>query len=438
MLLISAVGYVFVQRLFDGIEKVPDPFPSRRPATGIGRAENFLLVGSDTREGATPAELAEAATTYEPGRRSDTVILIHLSARTDKVLVLSFPRDAYVEIPGRRGRHKLNRAYSEGGPPLTIETIERLTDVRVDHYLEVDFNGFFAMVEALGGVDVCLPTAQQERYSGIDLPAGRSRVKGKQALAFVRQRYGLPRGDIDRIERQQQFIGAMMRRATSKGILLRPGRLLSFADSLQGALRIDDQVEIEDMTRLARRLSGLDPAKVQLMTVPVDGFAEVDGQDVVLLDQPAIRELFDQVRDDRFFSRPAAAPAPTAAPVLTVAAAEIRVDVLNGSGRAGLARRAARDLRRSGFRTGDVANAEHSSYAVTEIHHGIGDHEAARTLAAAFPGARVVADPTLDGSLAVVLGADFTAVRDVPVGAGAPTARPSAPPRTAADNPCAG
>ena len=440
----STAGYIFV-RYYDGnIKRLPGLFDDRgRPASGPGKSQNFLLVGSDTREGATAAELEKASTTFEPGRRSDTVILIHLSAKQDKALLLSFPRDAYVDIPGA-GPRKLNTAFSSGGPALTIKTIENLTQVRVDHYLEVNFTGFFQMVEALDGVDVCLPKAQKEPLSGIDLPAGRSRVKGPQALAFVRQRHGLPRGDIDRIERQQQFLGAMLRRATSKGILLRPDKLFGFLKVVTDSIQVDEGLTFNDMQDLAFRLKDLDPQKVQFMTVPVDRLAMRGGQSVVLLDQPAMTDLFEKIRTDTVFPEDGAKPtkAPTKAPALTVAPSRIRVDVLNGSGTKGLARKASDALQELGFAISEVSNADRSTYAVTEVHYAADRFDSARTVAAAIPGARLVPDDTLGRDVVVVLGSDYSGVKAVtvvpsPGAAPAGTARQTAPPKTAADDPCA-
>jgi len=445
VLLASTAGFLFV-RYYDGnITRIPGLFGNdqARPAAGAGRSQNFLLVGSDTREGASPEELRKAATTFEPGRRSDTVILIHLSAKQDKALLLSFPRDAYVGIPGV-GKRKLNTAFSQGGPALTISTIEQLTQVRIDHYLEVNFTGFFRMVEALDGVDVCLPKAQKEPLSGINLPAGRSRVQGAQALAFVRQRHGLPRGDIDRIERQQQFLGAMLRRSTNKGMLLRPDRLLGFLKVVTDSIQVDDQLSFDDLKNLALRLKDLDPQKVQFMTVPVDKLAKRGGASVVLLDEPAMTELFTKIRTDTVFPEagPEASGKPSAAPLLTVAPSRIRVDVLNGTGTKGFARDAADMLREQRFVIGEVANADLSTYDATEVRYGPDRLDSARTVAAAIPGSKLVPDPSLGRTIVVVVGADFTEVKPVriapaPATRGPAGASASAAPKTAADDPCA-
>ncbi len=444
VLVTSTAGFLFV-RYYDGnITRIPGLFGNdeARPAAS-GRSQNFLLVGSDTREGASPAELRKAATTFEPGRRSDTVILIHLSAKQDKALLLSFPRDAYVDIPGV-GKRKLNTAFSQGGPALTISTIEQLTQVRVDHYLEVNFTGFFRMVEALDGVDVCLPKAQKERLSGIDLPAGRSRVQGAQALAFVRQRHGLPRGDIDRIERQQQFLGAMLRRSTSKGMLLRPDRLLGFLKVVTDSIQVDDQLSFDTLKTLAFRLKDLDPQKVQFMTVPVDKLAKRGGASVVLLDEPATADLFAKIRTDTVFPDTDAKPPvkPSAPPVLTVAPSRIRVDVLNGTSTKGFARDAADALRAQRFAIGEVTNADLSTYDVTEVRYGPDRLDSARTVAAAIPGSKLVPVDSLGRSIVVVVGTDFAGVKPVTISAAPATrgpsgASPTTAPKTAADDPCA-
>jgi len=441
VLVASTGGFLFVRYLDRNITRIPGLFRNEKERpTAAGSSQNFLLVGSDTREGATPEELAKSATTFEPGRRSDTVILIHLSAKQDKALLLSFPRDAYVDIPGV-GKRKLNTAFSQGGPALTISTIEALTQVRVDHYLEVNFTGFFRMVEALGGVDVCLPKAQKERLSGIDLPAGRSRVQGEQALAFVRQRHGLPRGDIDRIERQQQFLGAMLRRSTSKRILLRPDRLRGFLQVVTDSIQVDEKLSFNILKDLAFRLKDLDPQKVQFMTVPVDKLAKRGGASVVLLDEPATAELFTKIRTDTVFPDADAKPAtkPSAPPALTVAPSSIRVDVLNGTSTKGFAGEAADALRGLRFGIGQVANADLSTYDATEVRYGPGRLEAARTVAAAIPGAKLVPVDSLGRTVVVVVGANYTGVQPVKVTAtGRPgSAPPTAAPKTAADDPCA-
>jgi LCP family protein required for cell wall assembly len=441
----SGFGYA-VFRYYDGrIPNLSLPIPGHRPAHVGGKAENFLLVGSDSRDGMTKAELQRAATQFTPGRRSDTIILVHLSADRQHVTLLSFPRDSYVTIPahGTEQEHmgKINTAFSEGGPVLTIQTVERLTGVRIDHYIEVNFAGFQRLVDAVDGVDVCLPTAVREPFSGINLPAGHSRIKGAQALAFVRQRHGLPRGDLDRIQRQQQFLGALLRRATSLGVLLNPFKLKGFLDVATKSLQVDDKLGFGDMKSLALAMKGLDPHRVAFVTAPVDRLAMRNRQSVVLLDDVAGPPLYQAIARDESLTK----PAPPVPKKLTVAPGDIRVMVLNGTGVARKAAHAADDLRGVGFRVSGTGNADGSAYDKTIVRYGPGDEASAATLAAALHGAKTELVQGLGPSLTVVVGRDYQTPTTVTVQSGGtpPAPRPSAshastpPVATAADDPCA-
>ena len=444
VLLISGVGFALVKYYDGNINRITgDIFGDEddRPAKLDGKAKNFLLVGSDSREGATAEELRRASTEFVAGRRSDTMILIHLSAKQDKALLVSFPRDLYVEVPGS-GMGKINTAFAKGGPALTIATVEKLTDIRIDHYIEVNFGGFQKMVDALDGVEVCLPEAAKEKDSGIDLPAGKSIVKGPQALAFVRQRKGLPRGDIDRIGRQQQFLGAMLRRATSKGILLRPDRLLGFLNTVTDSIQVDNKLTFNTLKDLALRLKDLDPAKVTFVTVPIDRLAKRNGQSVILMDEIGAEQLFTSIREDD--KVPGASEAPAAAPNnLIVAPSRVRVRVLNGAGIKGLAARAADDIRKVGFKIVDTGNADATNYEDTIVRHGPDREDSARTLAAAVPGAKLQLDQSMRGSVELVVGRNYNGAREVTVNPSKAPSTPTSggtasppPVKSAADDPC--
>jgi len=355
---------------------------------------------------------------------------------------VSFPRDAYVRIPahGKVAEHegKINTAFSEGGPALTIETVELLTGVRVDHYLEVNFAGFQRLVDAVDGVDVCLPKAAKDSFSGIDLPAGKSHIKGTQALAFVRQRHGLPRGDLDRIQRQQQFLGALLRRATSLGVLLNPLRLKRFLDTATKSLQVDEELSFGDMKSLALAMKGLDPARVAFVTAPVDKLAMRHGQSVVLLDEPAGRAMYDAISRDQPLTKPAA-PLPKK---LTVPPTSIRLTVLNGTGITGRAAKGADDLRGVGFRVGGTGNADAANYEKTVVKYHAGQEASAATVAASLHGVRTEVTNDPNPNVIVVVGRDYRAPVKVTVAGTAPPATPkpstSTPPvATAADDPCA-
>ncbi len=421
-----------------GAECQPAGKPVARPPAAPGKALNFLLVGSDSREGATPDELREFGTEFEGGKRTDTIILVHLSAKRDKVVFVSFPRDSYVEIPGH-GKSRINAAYGkdpEHGAALLVQTVEHLTNVRIDHYMEVDFAGFLKMVNALGGVDVCLSQPAKDHYSGIDLPAGRQRIKGTQALAFVRQRHELPRADLDRIDRQKHFISAMLDRATSIGMLANPPRLYRFLDAAAQSLTVDKDLSIGTMKRLADRVRTLDPAKVTFVTAPVsDANYRLNGMSLVRLDEVAGRALYDAIRNDD--ALPGATPAPAKQPTdLTILPSRIRLRVLNGNGVPGQARSAAGELAGLGFQIRGTADADATTYQQTVVRYGPSRADSVRTVAAAIPGSAIQLDQSLGGVIEVVVGSSYAGVRPVTISAQQPPAKaPAIPTSTAADQP---
>ena len=411
----------------------------QKPGGNDGKALNFLLVGSDSRDGATPEELKEFSTQSDPGKRTDTIILVHLSPKRDKAVLVSFPRDTWVEIPGH-GHNRINAAYVQGeldrkggGPALLIQTVERLTDVFIDHYLEIDFRGFLKMVNALGGVDVCLPTAVDDADSGLRLPAGRSHVNGKVALSFVRARKFDPTQDFGRIRRQQQFLGAMLRRATSLGILARPDRVYRFLDTVAKSMTVDDKLSFNEMKQLAGKLRGLDPAKIVFVTAPTKPRGvRIDGKSVVLPDTAAYAALFGAIRADDAI-QVGATPAPTQQPNdLFVRPSRIRLRVLNGNGVDKAARTAADELATLGFQIRDTGPADSFGYAQTIVRHGPAKADSARTVAAAIPGSATQLDQTLGSVLEVVVGKNYAGVRPVVVASRAPTTAPVTPASPAA------
>jgi LCP family protein required for cell wall assembly len=425
-----------------------------RPAAAPDHAENYLLVGSDTRAGSGDAEFQGTGQDVVTGARSDTTILVHLSAKRDKALLISFPRDSYVAIPSCTddtgkvhlpSKDKINAAFATGGASCTIKTIESLTQVRIDHYIEVDFAGFKNMVSSLGGVDVCLNKPAKDAMSGLDLPAGVSHVDGDQALAFVRARYALGDGsDLGRIQRQQQFLGAMTRKATSTGLLLRPDHLLPFLNAVTQSVTTDQNLSFDDMRNLALKLKGLDPARVTFVTVPLadDNYTVRGVGSTVLWDQAAAQALFASVRTDDAI--PGASPAPTAAPTdLIVPPEQIRVRVLNGSTAAGLATKAVSDLRAVGFGILGTGNADSDHYPDTVVRYGPTRADSAKTLAAAIPGSKLQPDESLGSGLDLVVGASYAGARAVAVSPGTPAPPPGNAPAkppvtTAAQDPCGG
>jgi len=278
------------------------------------------------------------------------------------------------------------------------------------------------MVNALGGVDVCLPRAVDDKDSGLHLPAGKSHVRGSQALSFVRARKFDPSSDFGRIRRQQQFLGAMLRRATSLGILARPDKLFRFLDTVAKSLTVDDKLSFGDMKTLAGKLRGLDPAKIVFVTAPTGRGVRIEGKAVVLPDEAGYASLFGSIRADDAIQA-AATPAPSQPPNdLIVRPSRIRLRVLNGNGGPGAARAAADDLARVGFNIVKTGDADSSAYVSTVVRYGPSKADSARTVAAAIPGSSLQLDQTLGSTLEVVIGSNYGGARDVVVSS--PTAAP--------------
>ncbi len=462
VVLLAAGGLYVAFNHYNGqIDRIAIPGLSghAKPKAAPRNAENILLVGSDSRAGSNGDGTQGSGATFVTGQRSDTVILVHLFGTSEKAELVSFPRDSYVEIPEftnpKTGRvtaahhDKLNSAFSEGGPALLIATIENISSIRVDHFLQIDFTGFKGMVNKLGGVDVCLTKAAKDRFSGIDLSAGNHHISGDVALAFVRQRHGLALGDIDRIARQQQFIGSLVHKVLSAKTLLDPFKLNGFLDVATTSLQADKGLSGNDIKNLALRLRNFSSGGVIFTTVPIaDSNGYVGGASVVLLDDAKAAEMFGALRDDKAPGTPAAPPkaGSTGAPTvpLVVAPANIRVSVFNGSGVQGMGRKAAADLASVGFFVVGIPSNRGSGASQTTIFYGSSKADSARTLQAALPGSVLQADSSLGRTLQVVVGTGYrtaqrvTATQPSTAPTGGPTTptTPAAPLKTAQDNPC--
>lgn len=297
----AGVGLAFERQSAynDNITRVPGALPTGdRPAVapGAAGAQNWLLVGSDTR--ATGGTTGKGANGWKYGaQRSDTMMLVHLPADRKKAYVISLPRDSWVEVPGH-GRQKINAAFSYGGPNLTIRTVESLTGVRIDHYAAIDFEGFRDMVDAVGDIQVTLDRAVVDPMHQKSWKAGVNTLDGERAMWFVRQRYGLPNGDFDRIKRQQAVLSALAKKAASSGTLTNPLRLNGFLDAFTKSITVDDSVTVGRLRSLALSLRGLRTSDVSFMTLPHAGSSMQDGQSVVLLDEVKDKVLFSAVRQD--------------------------------------------------------------------------------------------------------------------------------------------
>ncbi|MGY1641370.1 LCP family protein [Geodermatophilus sp. SYSU D00703] len=412
-------------------------------------ATNVLLVGNDSRASASAEQREQLNTGDDSGLNTDTMILVHIPADGSRASFVSFPRDSYVDIPGY-GKDKLNAAYAYGynneapadapeadrqaaGARLLIQTISQLSGLQIDHYAEVDLLGFFNLSNVVGGVEVNLCEPAKDKFSGVDLPAGQQTISGEQALAFVRQRHGLPRGDFDRIVRQQTFIAGMVRKMLSENVLLDPGKQRRLVEAAAGSLTVDDSLDLFD---LAAQMQSVTAGSIEFQTIPYVGTArdEQDRSIIQLEDQETLYDFFAQLSADP--QEQEAAPTSEAAPA-TADPSEVTLDVYNGSGTAGLAASAAAALGGAGFTVAATGNADSSDYETTEIRYAAGDEALARAVAAVIPGAKTTkSEDAATGTLQLVLGSDFNGIGQAVT---APEQEPAAetePPRTAADTDC--
>jgi LCP family protein required for cell wall assembly len=266
-----------------------------RPAAGAGT--NWLVVGSDSREGLSDQQVKDLHLGKVAGRRTDTIILLHRPESGPPTLV-SLPRDSYVPIPGH-GRNKLNAAYAFGGAPLLARTVETVTGLRIDHYAEVGFGGFVGMTDAVGGVQLCPKRNINDHKSGLHVKKGCQEMDGATALAYVRARYFDPQGDLGRVKRQQEFLGAVFDEAVSPTTLLNPFRVLSLGNAATTALTIDNgdgPLSLLQFARTMRAVAGGDGKRV---TVPVsDVNYSTPAGSAVKWDTQRALALFHSLRDN--------------------------------------------------------------------------------------------------------------------------------------------
>lgn len=428
-------------------------------------ATDILLVGNDSRTDARGNPLPPEVLTQlrasddEGGNLTDTMILVRIPNNGSQAVAISFPRDSYVELADGYGQHKLNSAYSrakgetaaalvdEGADPATVErestaagrrmlvaTIEQLAGVSIDHYAEVNLLGFALLTQAVGGVPVCLKAPVDEELSGAEFPAGPQTISGVDALAFVRQRHGLPRGDIDRVVRQQAFMAGLAEKVLSSGTLTKPGRIREMIDATKQSVVLDKDWNV---LSFAEQMQGIAAGDVRFVTIPIVGDTETYGEGMALeVDQEQVEQFVDAVIDPQ--------PGPESPADSTNAA--VTVSVLNTTGTQGLAGRVSMALTGRGYTPGEVGNAE--PRAASMIQHAAGEAGAGERVADELGGLPVEEDPTLPpGTVQVYLGEDYAGPGLQGVAAGsvqldgprapAPAQLPPAPPPITAGNvPC--
>jgi LCP family protein required for cell wall assembly len=276
-----------------------DAMPADQIADTDGRV--WLLVGSDSREGLTKQQQNELHTGGEVGQRTDTIMLLHLKAGEDPTLI-SVPRDSWVTIPAHTSsdgsevaarNQKINAAFSFGGAPLLIQTIEYNTGLHIDNYMEIGFSGIVTLTDAVNGIQVCFDKAIQDEKSGLDVSKGCHTLDGEQALAWVRMRYADPKGDLGRIERQQQYVAKVIHEVADWRTLVNPFRQVALVNAGTAAFVVDEDSGVVDLGRLGWGMAKVSKGSAEVTTVPADDSDHWEnGQWVLKWDTQKANELF--------------------------------------------------------------------------------------------------------------------------------------------------
>ena len=290
--------------VFNGIEKRP---------VKKSTAMNYLLVGSDTREGLSKAELKAlrvGSVATAAGKRSDTMLLVHISKARDKAVMISIPRDTFALIPEHTSKtgklipavySKINSSFNWGGAPLLIQTIEEMTELKIDHYIEINFAGFARIVDSIGGVEICTKKNINDPKSHLVLEAGVHTLNGIESLKYVRTREFDGMGDIGRMQRQQAFMSAVLRKATSAGVLLNPVTMASFINSALSAVTTDSELKNSELIALAKQMKSLSTSSVRTLTVPLSDLNYYsNGVTAAVLWDPVLApQLWTRLREDQ-------------------------------------------------------------------------------------------------------------------------------------------
>ncbi|MFC7447567.1 LCP family protein [Rhodococcus daqingensis] len=399
---------------------------------GKDGAVDILMVGTDSRTDAhgnplSADELASLRAGEAEADNTDTIVLVRVPTDGSSATAVSIPRDSYVEVPGI-GRSKINAAFgatraterqrlldegesedaadkaaTQAGREALIKSVANLTGITVDHYAEVGLLGFVLLTDAVGGVDVCLNNPVDEWMSGARFPAGEQTLSGSNALSFVRQRHDLPRGDLDRIVRQQVFMASLVHEVLNAKTLSNPGKLKQLTSAVQRSVVLDDDWDIIDF---ARQLQGLAGGEVKFQTIPVvDLNAMTDyGESIVQVEPKAVRDFVAGLVGDG--ESDSDGPASSEPP--SIDTSTVTVDVSNDSGIGGLASRVSEALTERGYAQGVVGNNTGTTVSTSRVLAADPDSDAAKAVAAALGDLTIVTDSTLpQGTVKVLIAADY-------------------------------
>jgi LCP family protein required for cell wall assembly len=390
---------------------------------------NILVAGVDTRGGLTRREEIKLHVGDSISANSDTLMLVHVPADHRSVQVVSLPRDSWLNIPGH-GMNKINAAFGIGGPQLMVKTVEQATGMTINDYIEVDFLGFVKVIDALGGVNVCVPFAVDDsQYSGLHLAAGEHHVDGVTALEFARDRHSFAASDLARISDQQQLLSSMLAQATQTGVLADPIRLQQFLSSITAAVQVDKGF---DLIRLFDEMRGISPSDISFTTVPIAtaSYITPTGEEAILWDSSAAKALFTWLNKDTGAARPASSRARD-----HLSRSEVSLDIYNGTLIGGLSASTGTQLTAAGFTVHKSGlNWPQHTIAKTLVEYPPGQAAAASLVARAMPGSETKVVTGLP-RVTLVLGSTGHTVTAKPQSAASSSKAPGQQ-RTAAEDAC--
>lgn len=431
-LVVMGIGYMTVGNLNDGLAQANNLNLGNQP----DGATDILLVGVDSRTDAKGNRLSQKEIDMlrageEEATNTDTMILIRIPNDGSSATAVSLPRDTYVSTPDN-GNMKLNGVYgtakfdksqelekdsdnsesdieqksTEAGRQALISSVADLTGITVDHYAEVGLLGFVLLTDAVGGVDVCLKDKVDEPLSGAKFKKGRQTLDGQDALSFVRQRHELPRGDLDRITRQQAYMASLANKVLSSKTLTDPGSMSKLNDAVQRSVVLDSGWDVMGLATQMQNMAGGD---VSFQTIPVtsiDGTGDY-GESVVTVDSDQVHKFFEDMLGDKPGEESTSSDKP--ADITDYKAKDYKVNVFNASEQAGLAARVSDLAKDYGYKSGKVGNYAETGISESQVNAKDADDPAARALAKQLGGLNVVEDSSLDEhELSVTLSGTYT------------------------------
>lgn len=395
------------------------PLTEVNEETGTYEPLTIVLMGSDTREGKGNRGFGSVAE-FGGSERSDTTIVMHISGDRKSAIGVSIPRDTIVTLPSCKKKGKkvggyearFNQAIELGGPGCTVKAVEEMSGLDINNFMLVDFGGFKRIVDAIGGVEICVNQAVDDPLSGLKLSKGKHIVEGEEALAFVRARKTLGDGsDTSRIRRQQAFISSLMRKVLSSGTLLNPASLLNVLNAATKSLTADPQLaDINNLKDLALSLKDLKPANVTFTTLP---WTPNGDNATVSINTAKAAPIWAAMANDTPWPPKGAGGEET--PLLKKAPDTIQVNVLNGTPTKGAAKKAAKQLRKQGFLVREVGNADTSDYTATTVQYDPKWDESAKTLIFASGATVTEKVKKQGGTMNLIIGTDWAGVKDVKI-----------------------